>query len=108
MKCFVAVVFGAGFFLTVCNGACFFKTPDTVKEGEEPIKGCFYKDELHGFGSNWITKNCYDCSCNADGSMRCCSKFIPTSIDNDECVVIKDIETCTTKIVYKDDHTKKC
>ncbi|NWH63172.1 MSMB protein, partial [Geococcyx californianus] len=64
--------------------------------------------ELHEFGSHWKTDNCQDCSCFREG-ITCCSNFAtPVGYDENKCVRIFNKETCTYKVVEKDDDSKEC
>ncbi|NXG61372.1 MSMB protein, partial [Hemiprocne comata] len=64
--------------------------------------------ELHKFGSNWRDADCNDCSCDKNG-MNCCSSYeTPVSYDTEKCESIFNKETCTYKVVEKDDHSKEC
>ncbi|KFP18629.1 Beta-microseminoprotein, partial [Egretta garzetta] len=64
--------------------------------------------ELHEFGSRWRNADCYDCSCSETG-MDCCSTLaIPVAYDEEKCVKILNKETCSYKVVEKDDHSKEC
>ncbi|KFV18646.1 Beta-microseminoprotein, partial [Tauraco erythrolophus] len=64
--------------------------------------------ELHEFGSSWSNEDCYDCSCSEHG-ISCCSSFMtPVDYDEEKCVSIFNKETCTYKVVEKDDASKQC
>ncbi|NWQ98106.1 MSMB protein, partial [Burhinus bistriatus] len=64
--------------------------------------------ELHEFDSSWRDADCNDCSCSRDG-IRCCTSFAtPASYDEEKCISIFNKETCTYKVVEKDDHSKEC
>ncbi|NWU64968.1 MSMB protein, partial [Pterocles burchelli] len=64
--------------------------------------------ELHEFGSHWRTTDCNDCSCDTSG-ISCCSSFVtPVDYDEEKCVRIFNNETCTYKVVEKDNHSKEC
>ncbi|NWH70974.1 MSMB protein, partial [Piaya cayana] len=66
------------------------------------------KGELHEFGSRWKTEDCYDCSCSREG-ISCCNSFAtPTDYDKEKCVSVFNKETCTYKVVEKDDDSKEC
>ncbi|XP_069611955.1 beta-microseminoprotein-like isoform X1 [Ranitomeya imitator] len=105
-KHFFVIVFAAAICLTVCNAACFMGLPEF--QGK-PVNGCFFQGEVHPFSSNWVTKDCMQCSCGSNGMLSCCTMLgLPMHIEGDECEVLEDKETCTMKIVYKDDHSKEC
>ncbi|NWQ78036.1 MSMB protein, partial [Columbina picui] len=64
--------------------------------------------EMHEFGTHWTNTECYSCSCTRSG-IDCCSTFmIPTKYDKEKCVSIFNKETCTYKVVEKEDHSKEC
>ncbi|NXN74253.1 MSMB protein, partial [Himantopus himantopus] len=64
--------------------------------------------EGHEFGSSWRTTDCNDCSCSR-GGIRCCTSFAkPVGYDTEKCVSIFNKDTCTYKVVEKDDHSKEC
>ncbi|NWW55116.1 MSMB protein, partial [Pedionomus torquatus] len=63
--------------------------------------------EVRKFGS-WETEDCHNCSCDRSG-IQCCSSFIsPSGYDREKCVSIFNKETCTYKVVEKDDPSKEC
>uniref|UniRef100_A0A663EPX1 Beta-microseminoprotein n=1 Tax=Aquila chrysaetos chrysaetos TaxID=223781 RepID=A0A663EPX1_AQUCH len=55
------------------------------------------KGELHEFDSHWRTNDCHDCSFQSS-----------TGYDEEKCISIFNKETCTYKVVEKDDHSKEC
>ncbi|KFV99083.1 PREDICTED: beta-microseminoprotein J1-like, partial [Eurypyga helias] len=64
--------------------------------------------KLHEFNSKWRTDECYDCSCSRRG-IACCASFgTPVGYDKEKCYRIFNKETCTFKVVEKDDHSKEC
>ncbi|NXX17644.1 MSMB protein, partial [Podargus strigoides] len=64
--------------------------------------------ELHKFGSRWRDADCNDCSCDRKG-IGCCSSYAtPVGYEEEKCVSIFNKETCTYKVVEKDDHSKEC
>ncbi|KFP51022.1 Beta-microseminoprotein, partial [Cathartes aura] len=66
------------------------------------------KGELHKFDSHWRTDDCHDCFCSR-GGIDCCSSFAaPADYNKEKCVSIFNKETCTYKVVEKDDHSKEC
>ncbi|KGL96303.1 Beta-microseminoprotein J1, partial [Charadrius vociferus] len=64
--------------------------------------------EGHEFDSSWRTIDCNDCSCSR-GGIRCCTAYVkPVDYDEEKCVSIFNKETCTYKVVEKDNHSKEC
>ncbi|NXD75576.1 MSMB protein, partial [Halcyon senegalensis] len=64
--------------------------------------------EMHVFGSRWKTQDCLDCSCSRNG-MSCCTGFAtPVGYDEEKCISILNKETCTYKVVEKNDDSKEC
>ncbi|NXG47445.1 MSPJ protein, partial [Psilopogon haemacephalus] len=66
------------------------------------------KKELHEFGSKWRTDDCLDCYCSKDGIQCCTSYGTPVGYDEEQCVSIFDKETCSYKVVEKNDQSKEC
>ncbi|XP_009813102.1 beta-microseminoprotein [Gavia stellata] len=94
--------------MTMSNADCFFQ-PLKPGMSDGKIIGCRDSSgELHEFGSRWRNADCYDCSCFKNG-ISCCSSFaIPVGYDEEKCVSIFNKDTCTYKVVEKDDHSKEC
>ncbi|XP_032551271.1 beta-microseminoprotein-like [Chiroxiphia lanceolata] len=71
--------------------------------------GCLDSEgKLHEFGSQWRTDDCNDCS-SSRGGIRCCSSYAtPVDYDKENCESIFNKETCSYKVVEKDDHSKEC
>ncbi|NWI93482.1 MSMB protein, partial [Pitta sordida] len=69
---------------------------------------CFdIKGILREFGSKW-TDYCTDCS-SSRGGIRCCASYgRPDDYDKEKCESIFNKETCSYKVVEKDDHSKEC
>ncbi|NXI54328.1 MSPJ protein, partial [Chloroceryle aenea] len=66
------------------------------------------KGQLHSFGSRWRTDDCLDCSCFKTG-ISCCTGYVtPTGYDEEKCISIFNKETCTYKVVEKNDYSKEC
>ncbi|XP_041424738.1 beta-microseminoprotein-like [Xenopus laevis] len=103
MKCVLAFVIAVGILLTTCNAACFNQQPD----GNQ--KGCLYKGKMHRLGSTFRTKDCMECTCDMDGSLRCCDiSGRPVEYDEKKCEVLFDKKTCMYRVVEKKDHSKEC
>ncbi|XP_073441937.1 prostate-associated microseminoprotein [Dendrobates tinctorius] len=106
MKHLFVIVFGAAICLTVCNAACFMAEPEF--QGK-PVNGCFFQGEFHALSSDWVTKDCLKCYCHPDGMLTCCNMLgLVIDLKGSGCEVLEDKETCTIKIVDKDDHSKEC
>ncbi|NXU55836.1 MSMB protein, partial [Turnix velox] len=66
------------------------------------------KGVVHEFGSKWKSGDCMNCSCDRSG-IECCSSVAKPSIyDEEKCEELFNKETCTYKVVEKDDHSKEC
>ncbi|NWW94307.1 MSMB protein, partial [Rhynochetos jubatus] len=64
--------------------------------------------KLHEFDSRWRSDACYDCSCTREG-IGCCASFkTPTGYNKKKCVRIFNKDTCTYKVVKKDNHSEEC
>ncbi|XP_068113717.1 beta-microseminoprotein J1-like [Hyperolius riggenbachi] len=106
MKYLVFAVVIVGSFLDACDASCFQRRTSAE---HKHMKGCHFEGELHKFGSKWLTKDCWSCTCRDDQSVGCCSRInIPMSYDTSRCTRIYDMEACTTKLVSKEDPTKNC
>ncbi|XP_077310512.1 beta-microseminoprotein-like [Lithobates pipiens] len=109
MKYLVAAVLCMGFILVVCDAGCFLQPHPKLKSGQKTLSGCFFEGKLHKLGSQWITEECMNCSCLSDGSVGCCEKLrLQMRFDRNRCEYIKDLKTCTWRLVSKQDHTKDC
>ncbi|NWT87994.1 MSPJ protein, partial [Lanius ludovicianus] len=64
--------------------------------------------KVHEFHSSWRTDDCNDCSCDRAG-IRCCTSYVtPVDYDKEKCESIFNQDTCSYKVVEKDDHSKEC
>uniref|UniRef100_A0A8C3UE13 Beta-microseminoprotein n=1 Tax=Catharus ustulatus TaxID=91951 RepID=A0A8C3UE13_CATUS len=63
---------------------------------------------VHEFDSRWRTEDCNDCSCSKTGIGCCDSYMTPGDYDEEKCESIFNKETCSYKVVEKDDHSKEC
>ncbi|NWR85562.1 MSMB protein, partial [Furnarius figulus] len=64
--------------------------------------------KLHEFGSKWRTEDCNDCFSSRDG-IRCCTSYVtPVDYDKEKCESIFNKETCSYKVVEKNNHSKEC
>uniref|UniRef100_A0A8C3D2X9 Beta-microseminoprotein n=1 Tax=Cairina moschata TaxID=8855 RepID=A0A8C3D2X9_CAIMO len=108
MKTFLACLLVLSVSVEVSNAACYFELLKPVNPGDE-IKGCYdSKGELHEFGSQWKTVDCFECSCSREG-IDCCTIYsTPVGYDKEKCVSIFNKETCTYEVVEKNDHSKTC
>ncbi|XP_076194188.1 beta-microseminoprotein-like [Aptenodytes patagonicus] len=107
MKIILACLLVLAISVTLSNADCFIQP--LKLEISDKITGCHdWNGKLHEFGSHWRNADCYDCSCSRDG-ISCCSSFAtPVSYDEEKCVSIFNKETCTYKVVEKNDHSKEC
>ncbi|XP_068113718.1 beta-microseminoprotein-like [Hyperolius riggenbachi] len=106
MKYLVFAVVIVGSFLAACDASCFQQNPSAA---HKRLKGCHFQGQLHKFGSEWLTKECWDCACRNDRSVGCCTRLgNPMGYDKDRCTRIDDEKTCTTTLVSKEDPTKEC
>ncbi|XP_058697915.1 beta-microseminoprotein-like [Poecile atricapillus] len=73
------------------------------------VVGCLDEEgKVHEFGSRWRTENCNDCSCSR-GGIDCCTSYMrPVDYDEEKCESIFNKDTCSYKVVEKDDHSKEC
>ncbi|XP_010010316.1 PREDICTED: beta-microseminoprotein-like [Nestor notabilis] len=94
--------------MPLSNAYCV-RQPWKPEKSDGKIVGCRdLNGELHELDSQWRTDSCYDCSC-SEGAIDCCSSFsTPSDYDKENCVSIFNKETCTYKVVEKDDHSKEC
>ncbi|KAM3913221.1 beta-microseminoprotein-like [Leptodactylus fuscus] len=107
MKFLLIVLLSVGIFVNLCNAACFNTAPKPRK-GRNP-GGCRHEGETHDYGSSWRTKNCMDCSCSDDGSIRCCDiGGTPVGYNKEKCTDIFDKEACVHHVVRNDDPCKEC
>ncbi|XP_075697640.1 beta-microseminoprotein-like isoform X2 [Rhinoderma darwinii] len=112
----VIAFFGTGILVGVCNAACSFLMPSNTHMDGDPgskltatKKGCINNGDIHEYGSNWRTEDCMDCSCYADGSMRCCTAFgTPANYNKEKCIAIFDKEACAYSVVRKKNRNINC
>ncbi|NXL69288.1 MSPJ protein, partial [Leptocoma aspasia] len=64
--------------------------------------------KVHEFDSSWRTEDCDDCSCSRTGIGCCTSYMRPVDYDEEKCESIFNKETCSYKVVEKDDPSKEC
>ncbi|XP_041426640.1 beta-microseminoprotein [Xenopus laevis] len=104
MNFVLASVIAFGLLVTGCNAFCYTRDP---KGGE--TKGCLYKDELHGLGSNFRTKDCMDCSCGMDGTMICCQVYsTKAEYDKENCIAVLNKKACSFRVVQKKNRSREC
>ncbi|XP_056386387.1 beta-microseminoprotein-like [Hyla sarda] len=97
----VTALLGVGIFVGVCNAACFFIAPNP--------DGCVYEGNTHASGTSWRTDECYDCTCNDNGSIRCCQVGgRPGNYNTEKCIALFNEETCQYTVVRKNNHKKTC
>ncbi|XP_038052877.1 beta-microseminoprotein-like [Patiria miniata] len=64
---------------------------------------CVYDKHHYGMWEMWDTDDCEMCFCDGDFGYECCSKFyVPTVYDHEKCTVIKDKNTCQTRLLDKE------
>ncbi|KAM6390378.1 beta-microseminoprotein-like [Pluvialis apricaria] len=108
MKTILACLLVLAISVTLSNASCFFQPlKPWISDGE--TIGCRdLNGDGHEFGASWKTTDCEDCYCYRDG-MKCCTSFAtPVGYDQEKCISIFNKETCTYKVVEKDDHSKEC
>ncbi|XP_055468390.1 beta-microseminoprotein isoform X2 [Psammomys obesus] len=88
--------------VTACNAGCFFEN----RQG--PPSECVDADgEKHPLFSFWV-KNCNRCYCE-EKSVHCCNQIpIPVSYDKQKCREEFHKETCTYRVVERDNPVKAC
>ncbi|XP_047458967.1 beta-microseminoprotein [Mugil cephalus] len=94
--------------VVLCHSDCFFEEL-TIKDVNNPPKGCVDKDgKQRDFGSEWVT-DCKQCFCSKEG-LSCCN-MIPdadTVEVPEECELVVDKATCSSRMVQKSDKAKDC
>ncbi|XP_077113266.1 beta-microseminoprotein-like [Ranitomeya variabilis] len=107
MKFLLAIAFGTGILVVVCNAACF-SSESKIEAGREP-KGCYFRKKMHPLNSQWRTKDCLDCSCNSYGSYKCCTAYgRPVNYDEERCKFVFDKKDCEYKLIPNEDPNKQC
>ncbi|KAM4591214.1 beta-microseminoprotein-like [Odontesthes bonariensis] len=92
----------------LCHSDCFFHELESKDLKKNP-KGCVDEDgKQHDFGSEW-ERNCMECSCTKEG-LSCCSKLPDAGTVDipEECELVVDKVSCSSKMVLKTDKTKEC
>ncbi|XP_076153390.1 beta-microseminoprotein [Alosa pseudoharengus] len=93
--------------VAVISGQCFFE-PLVIENINELPTGCQdRKGDIHPFGSNWVTENCYSCDC-TEGGAGCCNTIPNIVMMPEDCQQIVDKKTCTSKVVLKSDPSVEC
>ncbi|XP_063291337.1 beta-microseminoprotein-like [Pelobates fuscus] len=101
----LAVAFGV--IIAACNAACHFEKLQITRANEIP-KGCWDDGELHPFGTKWESEECEECICTRKG-MQCCDHFrIAVGYNPKMCIAYFYKETCSFKVMRKDDHETHC
>ncbi|XP_027733951.1 beta-microseminoprotein-like [Empidonax traillii] len=108
MKTLLACLLVLAISVPLSDASCFFMACKPGMSGGVTV-GCLdWEGELREFGSEWRTDDCNDCSSSRDG-IRCCSSYAtPVDYDKEKCESIFNKETCSYKVVEKDDHSKEC
>ncbi|XP_019357654.1 PREDICTED: beta-microseminoprotein-like [Gavialis gangeticus] len=105
VKRFLVCIFLLVLSVSLCNAACYF----TLLEPGAPTPGCVDKNgKLHGFNTQWKSEDCLACSCSEDG-MECCDiAFRPVDYDEEKCESIFNKDTCSYKVVEKNNPSIEC
>ncbi|XP_014730811.1 PREDICTED: beta-microseminoprotein-like isoform X1 [Sturnus vulgaris] len=104
----VACLLALAISMPLSDAACYF-IPFKPGTSNGEVVGCLDEEgKVHEFGSSWRTEDCNDCSC-SDTGIGCCNSYItPVDYDEEKCESIFNKETCSYKVVEKDDHSKEC
>ncbi|XP_057591809.1 beta-microseminoprotein isoform X2 [Hippopotamus amphibius kiboko] len=91
-------------FVTLCDAQCYVILNQNPASNEcKDLSGV-----THPRNSKWNTENCEECTCD-EGVTNCCNTAaIPMGYDTDKCQKIFNKETCTYKVVEKEDPEKTC
>ncbi|XP_017924353.1 beta-microseminoprotein [Manacus vitellinus] len=94
--------------VSLSDASCFFmECKPGMSDGV--TVGCLDSEgKLHEFGSRWRTDDCNDCSSFRHGISCCSSYATPVDYDKEKCESIFNKETCSYKVLEKDDHSKEC
>ncbi|XP_056388328.1 beta-microseminoprotein-like [Hyla sarda] len=104
-KFLVAVAFGAGILIVVCNAGCLRGESKTKLEP----KGCYFRKKIYPLNSHWRTKDCMDCTCDSHGNYECCTIYgTPGNYDKERCKFVFDKKECVYKLIPNKDPTKQC
>ncbi|RMC11590.1 hypothetical protein DUI87_11711 [Hirundo rustica rustica] len=103
-KSFLAFFVAMGIIVTLADAYCWSK----LHKPGEAKNGCMMNGKVYPFGHIERTEDCHTCYC-GKGSMECCSLYMtPVDYDEEKCEKIFNKETCSYKVVEKDDHSKEC
>ncbi|XP_005048689.1 PREDICTED: beta-microseminoprotein-like [Ficedula albicollis] len=104
----VACLLALAISMPLSDAACFI-IPFKPGMSNGVVVGCLDEEgKVHEFGSSWKTEDCNNCYCSATG-IDCCNSYItPADYDEEKCESIFNKETCSYKVVEKDDHSKEC
>ncbi|KAG2463309.1 beta-microseminoprotein-like [Polypterus senegalus] len=106
MKFFLYAILGF-VAANLCSSQCIVYSP-VLEFSNQTHLGCVDKNGvLHDIGTKWQEEDCYLCSCDED-SISCCYMFPKLQGIPKQCKAVVDKETCTRKIVLKEDPSKKC
>ncbi|KAF5921980.1 hypothetical protein HPG69_015430, partial [Diceros bicornis minor] len=102
-------------FVTLCNAQCYVilneNTPDNLSNECKDLDGV-----THPMNSTWKTESCVECSCGQDG-INCCNTLcfclndsvaVPVGYDKIKCQKIFNKETCSYKVVERENAEKIC
>ncbi|XP_054132528.1 beta-microseminoprotein-like [Melozone crissalis] len=94
--------------MPLSDASCFYM-PFKPGMSNGVVVGCLDGEgKVHEFDSRWRTEDCNDCSCSKTGIGCCTSYMTPVGYDEEKCERIFSKDTCSYKVVEKDDHSKEC
>ncbi|XP_041573019.2 beta-microseminoprotein-like [Taeniopygia guttata] len=108
MNTILACLLALAISMPLSDAYCVF-SPFEPGMSNGVVVGCLDKEgNVHEFDSHWRTEDCNDCSCSKTGISCCASSMNPVDYDKEKCESIFNQETCSYKVVEKDDHSKEC
>ncbi|XP_053805777.1 beta-microseminoprotein-like [Vidua chalybeata] len=108
MNTILACLLAVAICMPLSDASCVF-LPFKPGISNGAVVGCLDEEgNVHKFDSQWRTEDCNDCSCSKTGIGCCTSYMRPVDYDEEKCESIFNEETCSYKVVEKDDHSKEC
>ncbi|XP_057885397.1 beta-microseminoprotein-like [Melospiza georgiana] len=108
MNTILACLLALAISMPLSDASCFYM-PFKPGMSNGVVVGCLDGEgKVHEFDSRWRTEDCNDCSCSKTGIGCCTSYMTPVGYDEDKCERIFSKDTCSYKVVEKDDHSKEC